>query len=381
MKSEKIKEIEHNMGIQKALFNPKKASKKNIDYQFIFKEEEGIFKYYLSIKDKKCSLIKGESLNPICRVTTDIETWNKIGGRYLSGQDAMKTGKLNIEGNILAFIFKYNKIFSGTTDWPLPDNLYINKGEDRDIKNVLVVSSSPRNNNGATSFFADKLIEGMIEAGANVEVIYPAKMKIYPCTGCFKCWVDNSNKCIFHEKDDMKIFWEKYYKSDLIVWATPIYYYHCTTAMKTIIDRFFIQIDPHLYNFVNNVDTHPNKINHFPYFALLAVAGFSEKEVFKPIYDNFKIFEKHGGPKLIAALFRNDAMSFITDGIKNKIMDDILEITKHAGIELIKNKKVSKKTKKIFGKKLYKRPLFHSIGNFYMDTMQQEKRLFFKKES
>jgi len=81
-------------------------------FQFIFSESEGIFKYYLLIKNKECKVNEGEFLKPACVIKTDINSWIKIGNKDISGRDAMSQKKLIIEGNMFSFLFRYTKIFS-----------------------------------------------------------------------------------------------------------------------------------------------------------------------------------------------------------------------------------------------------------------------------
>ena len=118
----------------------------------------------------------------------------------------MKSGNFKIEGNFFAFISLHKKIFSGKKDWHYPQYESIYKNETDVIKEVLILSSSPRCEKGVTHFMVEKLAEGMKKADANVEILFPARMKINPCAGCFTCFARNEKKCIYHEKDEMKNF-------------------------------------------------------------------------------------------------------------------------------------------------------------------------------
>ena len=99
-------------------------------------------------------------------------------------------------------------------------------------KNVIVISSSPRKN-GNSDLLCNEFIKGAQEAGHNAEKIFLRDCKINYCTGCGYC---NSNKsCI--QKDDMEVCINKLIKADVIVFATPIYFYSISGQMKTFIDR------------------------------------------------------------------------------------------------------------------------------------------------
>jgi len=375
---EKKKRIVENLTIQNSFFNPKKTSGKDLDFQFEFNEPEGLFQFHFSIHKKSSKLIEGLAPKPVFRIITDINTWENIGGGYLSPKKAMVKGKFKIKGNLFAFLFRFRKIYSGSINWQIPEHLYKGTFPIPSIKKVLVLSCSPRNKTGATYLMVEQLVKGMEKAGAEVEVLFPSKMKINPCIGCFKCWVNNTKECIYHEKDDMKIILEKYHEVDLVVWATPVYHYHGTTAMKTVMDRLFINSDPHFIE-VDGQYRHPRKWERIPYYAILAVGGFPKMDIFEPIQSTFKILAKHAGMKIIAELYRHTSMLFLVEEFKMKKKDEVFESLEKAGFEMIKYLKVNKKTKKRVEQEIIDVPLIVSSVNLKMDMMQQEKILPFKR--
>lgn len=358
-KKEKVKDV---LSLQRSFFNPKKAPARDMDFQFLMNEPEGGFSYYLSIKNKTCTLVKGRSPNPVCEVITDVKTWENIGGKYISPKDAMKTGKLKIKGRILTFILKYKKIFCGNLQPQISATEYTNPPSIERINNVLIVSCSPRGEKGATQLFADVLNKGMVRAGAEVETLLLSKMKIKPCAGCFNCW-KGEMKCIHENKDDMKIFWDKYFKADLMVWATPIYVFHGTTLLKTVIDRFLRIVNPHISVLPKGELTHGRRNEHIPYEALLACGGLNDLDVFRPLQETIRTWVKYKNSVLLAELFRTNSMRFISEDTNHKIMDEALEALEQAGYELITLKKVKKRTKKKFERKIYSNSIFVSAAN------------------
>lgn len=99
--------------------------------------------------------------------------------------------------------------------------------------NILVVEGSP-NKNGSTHLIAQSFIKGAVEAGNNVESINVAHMNINPCRGCIYCGYNGP--CI--QKDDMEKIRPVILNADMIVFATPLYYYTVSAQLKTFIDRF-----------------------------------------------------------------------------------------------------------------------------------------------
>jgi putative NADPH-quinone reductase/putative sterol carrier protein len=380
MDMNKKKEIIGDMiDLQHAFFNPKYAPKNETVFQFVFSENEGIFKYYLLIKNKECNVHEGEFQKPVCVIRTDIYSWIKIGNKDISGRDAMAQKKLIIEGNLFSFLFGYTKIFSCPDKYNLPKNLYIGKNDNQNIKRVLVLSGSPRGKKGATELFTEKFVDGLKEAGAEVNQIYLNNLHINPCIGCFTCWENNNNICVFDDKDDMKIFWDNYYKTDLIVWAYPSYFHNIPAKMKSVIDRTFILNDPHML-YYKGLCTHPKKVKHTPYIVSLGVAAFDDKKNFIPCSLTFKSISDRGGMKLIGELYRVGAMEFLIEERKCGKTDEILEAFKQSGYEIIKNKTISKKTKKKAEQYLDKGKMFITAGNYYMDKMIKNRKCTYTRE-
>lgn len=99
-------------------------------------------------------------------------------------------------------------------------------------KQILVLSASFRKG-GNSDTLCDQFIKGAVEAGNRVEKIYLNDCKINFCRGCGVC--NTTHKCVQH--DDMAEILDKMVKADVIVMATPVYFYSMNGQMKTLIDR------------------------------------------------------------------------------------------------------------------------------------------------
>lgn len=100
------------------------------------------------------------------------------------------------------------------------------------MKNVLIISASPRKN-GNSSILCDRFAQGAEESGHLVEKITVADKNIGYCRGCGVC--NSTHKCV--QKDDMEEILGKMVTADVIVLATPVYFYSMDGQMKTFIDR------------------------------------------------------------------------------------------------------------------------------------------------
>lgn len=100
------------------------------------------------------------------------------------------------------------------------------------MKNVLIISSSPRRH-GNSDLLCDMFAKGAEESGNNVEKIFLKDKEINYCTGCGVC--NTTHRCII--KDDMAEILDEMVNADVIVLATPVYFYSMAAQMKTLIDR------------------------------------------------------------------------------------------------------------------------------------------------
>ena len=100
------------------------------------------------------------------------------------------------------------------------------------MKNVVILSSSPRKN-GNSDLLCREFEKGAKEAGHNVEYIRVAEKNIGYCIGCYAC--RNNGKCF--KNDDMQQICESILNADVIVFATPVYFYTMSAQLKTLIDR------------------------------------------------------------------------------------------------------------------------------------------------
>ena len=99
-------------------------------------------------------------------------------------------------------------------------------------KKVLILSASPRKG-GNSDLLCDQFAKGAEEAGHQVEKLRVQEKKIAPCLACYGC--RNTGVCV--QKDDMAEILEKMVKADVLVLATPVYFYSMDGQLKTLIDR------------------------------------------------------------------------------------------------------------------------------------------------
>lgn len=99
-------------------------------------------------------------------------------------------------------------------------------------KNVVILSTSPRKNSNSEAL-AEAFAKGAIDAGNDVEIIRMRDKNVRFCLGCFVC--QKTGNCVI--RDDMAEIVPKMGQADVLVFATPIYYYEMSGQMKTLLDR------------------------------------------------------------------------------------------------------------------------------------------------
>ncbi len=135
-------------------------------------------------------------------------------------------------------------------------------------KKVLVLSASPRKG-GNSDLLCDQFMLGAKEAGHTVEKIFLRDKEINYCTGCGACL---GKDC--PQEDDMAEVLEKMITSEVILMATPVYFYTMNGQMKTLIDRTCSR-----YTEINDKD-----------FYFIATAADDSKQAMERTLEGFRGF-------------------------------------------------------------------------------------------
>ena len=99
-------------------------------------------------------------------------------------------------------------------------------------KKILIISTSLRGGSNS-DILARECEKGAKEAGHDVELISLKGKDIKYCIGCLSC--QNTGSCVL--TDDVADIMSKVKEAEVIVYATPIYYYEMCGQMKTLLDR------------------------------------------------------------------------------------------------------------------------------------------------
>ena len=136
--------------------------------------------------------------------------------------------------------------------------------------NILILSGSPRKG-GNTDLLVEAFVKGASQRH-HVEVVSVRDYKVNPCMGCNACFKSKDNTCV--QKDDMPLVYEKMSQANMLVIASPVYFYGLSAQLKAVIDRCHNPIR----------DTFPIKK-----MALLLVGAATLPELFDAILTEYNL--------------------------------------------------------------------------------------------
>ena len=136
-------------------------------------------------------------------------------------------------------------------------------------KKIVIVSASPRKN-GNSEVLANEFMRGAFENGNEIEMIKIREMNLQFCRGCFACL--KTHKCVVKDDFTQRIL-KLLCEADVIVFATPVYYYAVSGQLKTFIDRM---------NPLYEMEQHCNEI------YIIATAAENDPRAFKGVKEDIK---------------------------------------------------------------------------------------------
>ncbi|UCH20640.1 MAG: NAD(P)H-dependent oxidoreductase [Deltaproteobacteria bacterium] len=231
---------------------------------------------------------------------------------------------------------------------------------------ILALNSSPHSGGQSkTELMLNHLVEGMRDAGAEVEVVNLRQKAVKNCIGCYTCWTKTPGRCI-HKDDMTNELFPKWLKSELVVYATPLYNFTMNAEMKVFFERCLPALEPFI-ELRDNRTAHPWR--QAPSQAVvLSVAGFPEMSVFEQL-SNYVKFLFGRSDALWAEIYRPAAESLSM--IEDK-KEEVLKATVQAGRELVKSRRVSVETLARIQQPIIDFPTFAQIGNLFWKSCIDE---------
>jgi len=229
---------------------------------------------------------------------------------------------------------------------------------------ILAINSSFKGNMGSSKFLIDKLFEGARGEGAECENINLVELKINHCIDCQVCQKpDHFLKCIYNDKDDVAMIYNKMREADIIIFATPVYTFGMSSLLKMLLERYYGTSEVGKFHFTksglffHHVD---NDICRKP-FVTLVVCDNPEDETPKNIVSFFKTYSKFMDAEMVGTLVRKSAgmIGFSQEEkCNNPVIVSVYNAYILAGRELATLERISKRTEKKANEPMVSMPFF-----------------------
>jgi len=225
---------------------------------------------------------------------------------------------------------------------------------------VLAINGSPHMEEGNTAMILHPFLEGMLEAGSDVEVFYTRKLKIGACNGDMSCWFVNPGTC--GQKDDMQMLLPKLKEADVIVWASPVYYAGVTGPLKNLMDR-------QLPLYLQGGQAKPQKA------VLVSSCGAWELSMFDPLLLQMKaIYNRPDESSDFAgALLRPmaDGMKEMVKAGETGLVEGVFRAAREAGRQLAREGMISEELKKQVSRELMPRDAYYKAAEMMMEQARK----------
>ncbi len=206
---------------------------------------------------------------------------------------------------------------------------------------VAAINGSPRAEKGYTAMLMDPLIQGMRDAGAEVNIFYAKRFKVKPCTGEMHCWYRKPGKCYI--RDDMQKVYPVLREADILVLATPVYI-PLPGEMQNIMNRMCPLVIPELQTRDRRTRARFRDDVKIKKVALVATGAWWEKENLDTVVCIAREFAEDASVEFAGAVLRPHAFLMKPKGELTKEGARILTMVRQAGRELVEKGKIAKKT-------------------------------------
>lgn len=231
---------------------------------------------------------------------------------------------------------------------------------------IVAINGSHRGKKGNTHKLIEKLFEGASQKGAICEEILLSEHKINPCIDCKICNSEKTMfKCVYDDKDDVKMIFDKIREADLVIIASPVYLFTISGKLKIFLDRINSTADSNSFLLNNNglffhhID---EKLCSKDYVFIITCDNFMDETV-KNSISYFKTYNKFMNGKIKGMLIRKSCkFLFNKSNSANSLKSEqSFNAFYNAGKEIAEKGCISKRTQKIASQNIIKIPFIIKI--------------------
>jgi multimeric flavodoxin WrbA len=154
---------------------------------------------------------------------------------------------------------------------------------------VLLLRANPRKT-GYTQRLIDLFARGLSETSATVTDVDLARKNISQCHGCYHCWLGTPGKCV--QSDDMGLLLDEFVAANVVVCATPLYFYSMSSALKIFFERTIpLTREGLTRSRLGGMRNNTRYPEHWEGKTLIAIitGALTGLEVFRPAIETFKL--------------------------------------------------------------------------------------------
>jgi multimeric flavodoxin WrbA len=237
---------------------------------------------------------------------------------------------------------------------------------------VLAVSSSPMMEKGNTALILDPFLDGMKDAGADIEVLYTKKLKVNPCQGEFNCWFKKPGNCF--QDDDVHLVRQQFAQADIWVLATPLYVDGMSGSMKNLLDRMIPLLEPSIELRAGHC-RHPLREGvKAGQAVLVSSCGFPEMDNFDALVSHVQAACRNLNRDFAGALLRPSGpiLRILVD--MGAPPEDVFAAAREAGHQLVRDGKMARGTLDAVGRELVPCEMFIEQANQHIRQVLDELR-------
>jgi len=210
------------------------------------------------------------------------------------------------------------------------------------MSRAVAINGSPRMEKGYTAMVLTPFIQGMLDAGSDVELFYASRLKVKPCAcGEMYCWYKKPGECCI--KDDMQLLYPKLREADILILATPVYI-PLPGGMQDIINRLCPLIKPFLEIREGRTRARFHEEVGIRKIVLVSTGGWREKGNFGTVVRIAEEFAGDASVEFAGAVLRPHAFLMKEEGQLTEEGEVVLNAARRAGYELVNDGVMSKET-------------------------------------
>jgi multimeric flavodoxin WrbA len=225
---------------------------------------------------------------------------------------------------------------------------------------IVVINGSPQMEKGNTAMMLQPFIEGMREAGSEVELFYASRLKPAPCTGELFCWFKHPGKCYI--QDTLQEIYPTLQAAQTIVLATPIYI-PLPGAMQDVLNRLCPLMEPHLTTVEGRTRARVRPGVALERIALVSTGGWWEIENFDTVLRIAEEFAADASVPFAGAVLRPHAALMRHEGKLTPGAQEILDAAREAGRQLATDGVMNEQTLAAISRPLVPQEAFRSRLN------------------